>query len=313
MTRNKAQPRLDPRPQQSAVTHQHGHSSKNSPPPVVSGKWLLRAIAWSVLGAAFCAWAALCLLFWQGGWQLLYHPSIAIARTPASVGLTFEPVGFAATESGVSRLQGWWIPAAPASPFARFTVLYLHGQDGNIGDSVDALARLQAAGVNILAFDYRGYGQSQYARPSEARWRQDAAWALQYLRETRHISSSAIVIDGSGLGANLALEFAGEHPELAGVIIESPVLAPMKSIFSDPRASMVPAQLLLRDRFDLIAAAAALRVPSLWFLPVVGASPTPPQAFLNVSSLKKLVRLHAESSPDPAYAQALSQWLGGLR
>jgi hypothetical protein len=83
-------------------------------------------------------------------------------------------------------------------------------------------------------------------------------------------------------------------------------------IFTDSRASAVPAQLLVRDRFDLIAAAPALHIPSLWFLPVAGSSPILPQAFLQAAGLKKLVWLHAEGSPDATYAQALSQWLGGL-
>lgn len=313
MTRKKVQPRLDARTEKPAPKHHHGHSEKNTVPPVVSGRWLIKAIAWSLVGAAFCAWGALCLLFWQGSWQLLYHPKTAIARTPASVGLQFEPVGFAATESGVLRLQGWLIPASTS---ARYTVLYLHGQDENMGDRIDAVARLHAAGVNVLAFDYRGYGQSQFARPSEARWLQDAGWALEYLRETRHIASGNLILDGSGLGANLALEFAGQHPELAGLIMESPALAPMQVIFSDPRASMVPARLLVRDRFDLVAAAPKLRIPSLWFVPVSdspdGASLSPPQAFQRVSALKRLVWLHSEGNQDATYAEALSQWLGGL-
>ena len=140
-------------------------------------------------------------------------------------------------------------------------MLYLHGQDGNLGDTVDALAQLHAAGVNVLAFDYRGYGQSQFVRPSEAHWRQDAEWAIQYLTETRHIDPGAIVLDGEGLGANLALEEAAAHPELAGVIVESPLEDPMSAIFNDARARLVPARLLVRDRYDLNAAAADVRVP----------------------------------------------------
>src|ERR1700739_1839216 len=102
-----------------------------APPPTVSGRWLLGAIAVAATAAGLCAWGVLCLLFWQGSWQLLYHPTAAIARTPAAVGLTFDPVGFATTDTGAPQLTGWWIPAGST---ARFTVLYLHGQDGNLGD-----------------------------------------------------------------------------------------------------------------------------------------------------------------------------------
>src|SRR5277367_6733550 len=61
-------------------------------PPVVSGRWLLAALCATLAGAAVCCWLALCLLFWQGSWQLLYHPAAAVTRTPASEGMAFDPV-----------------------------------------------------------------------------------------------------------------------------------------------------------------------------------------------------------------------------
>ena len=64
------------------------------------------------------------------------------------------------------------------------------------------------AGLNVFAFDYRGYGQSHFAHPSETRWREDAESALSYLTGTRHIPANAIILVGKDLGANLALEVA---------------------------------------------------------------------------------------------------------
>jgi hypothetical protein len=285
-------------------------------PPTVSGRWLLAAIGWTVLAAAVCAWGALCLLFWQGSWQLLYHPSAEVERTPADAGLAFDPVGFAATDTGLLRLQGWWIPAAP-SPLSGYTVLYLHGRDGNLGDTVDALAALHEVGVNVLAFDYRGYGQSRFVRPSEAHWREDAAWALQYLTGTRHIDPSTIVLDGSGLGANLALETAAAHPELAGVVLNAPLEHPMQAVFNDPRARLVPARLLMRDGYDLSGPAAALRIPSLWVLPApdgrqINHLREEPEAFQKVSAAKKLVWQNTSGDADKSTSDTLSSWLGHL-
>lgn len=282
------------------------------PPQVVSGRWLLAAIAIAIPAAAFCAWAVLCLLFWQGSWQLLYHPAFAITRTPATVGLPFDAVGFATTDTGAPQLQGWWI----ASPGARYTVLYLHGQDGNLSNTVDALAALHAANVNVFAFDYRGYGQSLFARPSEARWRQDAESALQYLTGTRHIDSHSIVLDGSALGANLALTLAASHPELAGVVLESPIDAPVNAIFTDPRAHLVPARLLVSDRYDMESPAAPLRIPSLWLVP----SPSQThdntseteQAFQKVPSRKTRIWIAPKSSALNELENSLPRWLGDL-
>src|ERR1035438_268561 len=111
-----------------------------APPPTVSGRWLVTAASLAIVASAACAWLTLCLLFWQGSWQLLYHPTSPVTRTPASAGLAFDSVGFASTEAGQPRLRGWWIPAGAAARYSRYTVLYLHGQDGNLGDAVDAVA-----------------------------------------------------------------------------------------------------------------------------------------------------------------------------
>jgi pimeloyl-ACP methyl ester carboxylesterase len=313
MTRGKPQPKPLSRPERSGFAPAHGRALARSAPPTVSGRWLLIAIAVVIPAAAFCAWAVLCLLFWQGSWQLLYHPSATVARTPASIGLAFNPVGFATTDTGVSRLQGWWISAGPT---ARHTVLYLHGQDGNLGDTLDDQARLHGAGVNVLAFDYRGFGQSQFVHPGEPRLRQDADWALQYLTSTRHIDPRSIVLIGTGLGANLALEVAAAHPELAGVVLESPLDAPVDVIFGDPRARLVPAHLLASDRFDMNASAAALHIPSLWFVP----NPPPGQAasteistaFQKVTATKMRVWLKPSSGAKNDFTVALSRWLDSL-
>ncbi|HKN23144.1 MAG TPA: alpha/beta fold hydrolase [Terracidiphilus sp.] len=288
----------------------------SSEPTSVSGRWLLGAVVLVIGAAVFCAWCALCLLFWQGSWQLLYHPAAAVTRTPASAGLAFDAVGFAATDAGTPRLAGWWIPAAPDAEFARLTVLFLHGQDGSLGDTLDALARLHGSGVNVLAIDYRGYGQSQFVRPSEAHWRQDAEWAIEYLTGTRHVAPGAIVLDGTGLGANLALEVAAAHPELAGVIVESPLVDPMRAVFSDARGRMVPARLLVRDRFDLSAAAENVRVPVLWFASdersKAGVVPREPQAYGRITGRKTLVWLSPSGGLNKQVGEALTRWLDEL-
>ena len=245
--------------------HAASHNPNPRSHPTVSARWLLAALAIVIPAAAFCAWAVLCLLFWQGSWQLLYHPTSAITRTPTAAGLAFDPVSFDPTDTGAPQLQGWWI----ASPSARFTVLYLHGSNGNLSDTIDDLAQLHAANVNIFAFDYRGYGQSVFAHPSEARWREDAESALNYLTATRHIDPHTIVLDGTALGANLALEVAAAHPELAGVVLNAPLDNPVAAIFNDPRARLVPAHLLVSDRYDILIPVRKLEIRSLLLLPSI--------------------------------------------
>jgi pimeloyl-ACP methyl ester carboxylesterase len=287
-------------------------ASARREPTQVSGRWLVAAVGGTIAAAALCGWGVLCLLFWQGSWQLLYHPAAEVTHIPESAGITYDSVAFDPSDEGTPQLKGWWIPAGPSAAFGRYTVLFLHSQSGNLGDTVDSLARLHAVGLNILAFDYRGYGQSQFVRPSEAHWRQDAESALEYLTATRHVDADSIVLDGEGLGANLALEVGAAHPELAGVILESPIESPMNVIFYDARAHLVPARLLVRDRFDLVAAAKGLRIPALWFEFNAQNGHDEPAAYREIAGHKTLVWLQDPESNGKQFTDALSRWLDDL-
>lgn len=281
-------------------------------PPLVSAHWLAASIAATIVGAAICAWAALCLLFWQGSWQLLYHPSASITRTPASAGLAFEHIAFDPDSSGQPQLTAWWIPQNPPS---QRTALYLHGADGNLSSTVDLLTHLHAANLNVFAIDYRGYGQSHRAHPSEAGLLRDADAAIAYLTATRHIPAASIVLIGSGLGANLALGVASAHSELAGVVLDQPLADPMRSVFGDARARFVPAHVLVRDRYNLSAAAPNLNIPVLWLQTqqTSAAHPQPdPAAYAQITARKMLVSLPAKPSASQAMDVALSRWLDEL-
>lgn len=300
---SKPAPRTRPAKRTSAPATR----SSQQAPPTVSGRWLASAVGIVIVGALACLWAALCLVFWQGSWQLLYHPTAPVTRTPASAGIAFEDVQFDSGDNGLPQLRGWWIPGTSQGPR---TAIYLHGATGNLSDTVSHLARLHAAGLNVLAFDYRGYGQSSFVHPSEKRWREDAEAAIRYLSDTRHIPVGALILAGTGLGANLALQVGADHHELAGVILEDPIEAPANAIFRDPRARLVPARLLVSDRWQSDPAAANLAIPSLW---IFRQSEThAPAAYDHVKSRKMIVWLARPPTADTDYADALSHWLAEL-
>jgi uncharacterized protein len=304
------------------ITHKKSHrfaaqstprSAATNNRPTVSARWIAGAVMIVLLAAALCVWGALCLTFWQGSWQLLYRPTGVVARTPANLGLTFDSVDFAAAESGQPQLHGWWIPSASSG--SRFTAIYLHGADGNIGDTVDALIPLHAAGLNIFDFDYRGYGTSRFIHPSEQSWREDAESAIEYLGDTRHIPIGSLILIGQRLGANLALEIAAAHPEIAGVVLDNPLDKPSDAIFNDSRARLVPAHALVHDRWDLDQPATGLRIPSLWFCRAPRTGPplaTNAKAYEKVTARRMRVWLNNSPEAETDYGSALSRWLGDL-
>jgi pimeloyl-ACP methyl ester carboxylesterase len=309
-SQRKARTHQEPRKTAFATAFQQMEHQPASTFPNVSLQWLLSALGVMLVLATGCAWMVLCLLYWQGSWQLLYHPQRTITRTPASAGLAFEPVRFWATESGDTRLTGWWIP----SPAAHFTMLYLHGADGDLSSNVDTLAALHRLGVNVFAVDYRGYGQSAAATPSEAHLLEDAGQALSYMQQTRHIAASSVVVYGERLGATVAAELARQpSSKMAGVVLADPVGDAMQPVFSDHRSRMVPARWLVKDHYDLKAAASGLTIPSLWLIPQpVAAGVEPPAAYQLVSSQKMSVALRKPIASNPNFVPEVGRWLDEL-
>jgi pimeloyl-ACP methyl ester carboxylesterase len=248
-----------------------------APPEVVDPVWLLKALGVCFAAALLCGYATLCLLVYQGAWQLILHPSRVVTATPAQAGIDYSDVRFDAAETGQPRLTGWWIPAASNSGFqpryAAFTVLYLHDGTGSLANTVPALARLHAAGLNVFAFDYRSFGASDAsAHPSQQRMAEDADAALRYLTATRHIPAGDLVPYGVGLGASLAAGLAATHPGLPVVILDNPIADPASIAVAAHPSHIVPVRLLFGRQFDIATSLATLKTPKLLIAGGINAS-----------------------------------------
>ena len=145
--------------------------------------------------------------------SLVYFPDRTLVGTPTNTGLAYEAVRFSA-DDGV-HLSGWFIPA----PKARATLLFCHGNAGNISHRLESIRQFHQLGLNVFIFDYRGYGVSEGV-PTEAGTYRDAEAARHYLVETRGLAPEHIVYFGRSLGAAIAAWLATQHPPRA-LIVES--------------------------------------------------------------------------------------------
>ena len=210
----------------------------------------------SVLTAVAVAYLAICLLMWLFQERLLFLPGIpgrALEATPQALGLPFEEVTLATADA--VRLHGWWVPA----PGARHTVLHLHGNAGNVSHRLQVLQVLHELGVNVLLFDWRGYGRSD-GKPTEAGLQQDADAAWAYLTQQRGIAPRDIVLHGQSMGGPFAAGLAA-RVRPAGLILES-------TFTSVPEMAAqlywwLPARWLARLRLDTLGALAEVRCPVL--------------------------------------------------
>jgi fermentation-respiration switch protein FrsA (DUF1100 family) len=151
--------------------------------------------------------------------RLTFFPFAGETETPASLRLDYQPLSVP-TEDG-ETLAAWWMPHADA----RADVLYFHGNGGNLSLWLPVLAGVHARGLNVLAFDYRGYGRST-GRPTEAGLYRDADAMVQALRRLRGGDGGLppdirpVIYWGRSLGGAVAA-YATTRTPPDGMILES--------------------------------------------------------------------------------------------
>lgn len=158
-----------------------------------------------------------------------------------------------------ARLAGLLIPAADSgAPW----LLYLHGQAGSVTAHTlpQFYARWRALGVNVLAIDYRGFGESDNRPPSEAGVYADARAAYDWLRTTQHVPAGQIILYGHSLGSGVAIELA-THVSAAGLIVEGALtsVGDMAAL----KYPWLPARTLVTQRFANIEKIGRVSMPKL--------------------------------------------------
>ncbi len=186
---------------------------------------------------------------------MVYFPERAISATPAEVGLEYRDV-YLTTGDGV-RIHGWHVPGK-----SRTTLLWLHGNAGNISHRVDNIVILnRLTGLGVLIVDYRGYGLSE-GSPSESGLYLDAEAAIEFLvSEVGLDPEEDIVLFGRSLGVGVAAEMATRHT-VRCVILESGFTS-VKGMASATRSSWMAALLLpLFDaRYETLSKMSLIRSP----------------------------------------------------
>lgn len=188
--------------------------------------------------------------------QLVYYPDVGRARiaTPADRGLPFEEVALRTADG--ETLDAWWVPAARP----RGTVLFLHGNAGNISHRLPYLAMFHGLGYATLILDYRGYGRSTGTPDEEGTYRDaEAAWAWL---EQRGVRADETVIFGESLGGGVATWLAARRAPRALVLASTFTSIPDVGAALYP---WLPVRPLARIQYDNLARLAQVTAPVLIF------------------------------------------------
>ena len=142
----------------------------------------------------------------------------------------------------------------------RCTVIYFHGNAGNLVDRLPQIVSLGRIGADVLIVGYRGYGRSE-GSPSEEGVYRDAEAAYRYLLGERGVPPARLVIFGESLGSGPAIELASREP-CAGLVLQSAFTSVRD--MAALAIPFLPVHWFIRTRFDNLAKISRIGAPKLF-------------------------------------------------
>jgi len=170
--------------------------------------------------------------------KLLYHP-FSPQITGEGLVHNFETINFKTSDNFV--LKGWF----HLKNSNKKTILFLHGNAGNLDNRIDKLNSLGSMEINFLIIAWRGYS-GNLGSPSEVGLYKDALGAIKWLNE-KGISNDQIVLYGESLGTAIATE-VGQNKNFAGIILEAPFTSMVD--MGQKIYPIFPVRFLLKDKYE---------------------------------------------------------------
>jgi hypothetical protein len=211
----------------------------------------------SVLFVAVVIYLLFSLYVFVGQSRFVYYPDRRLEFTPAALKMTYENLRIKTGDG--ETLGAWFVPAEDARGTNAFTVLHFHGNGGDMGDRVGLVRTFHDMGMNVLIFDYRGYGESTGTPGEEGTYR-DAEAVWEYLTAERGIPPLRIILHGQSLGGSVASWLASRSPPGMLVLESTFTAAPDMAAKMFP---FLPVRLVCRFKYDSLDRVARMKCPVL--------------------------------------------------
>jgi hypothetical protein len=184
--------------------------------------------------------------------SLLYNPSENNYLND-KINFNYKEI-FIETDKNI-ELKSWFIE----KDIKKFkTILFFHGNAGNLFNRVYKLNELSKLDLNILIISWRGFSGNE-GKPTEKILYHDAEEAVKWLK-AQGLDNKNIILYGESLGTGVATELASKN-NFGGIILESPFtsMADAAKIYYP----YLPVNLLLKDRYDTKSKIIDVKTPIL--------------------------------------------------
>ncbi|MGB0715174.1 MAG: alpha/beta hydrolase, partial [Phycisphaerae bacterium] len=161
----------------------------------------------------------ICLIFYGTGFfeNAFFRPSKRDYGELEKLQVAAEAVTFDSLDG--TKLQGYFLSGGE-QPWG--TVVHFHGSDRNSTYTIRHVGWLASEGLNVFAFDYRGYGQSE-GQPSHAKVVEDGVAALRYVGDRSDVDRDKLFVWGQSMGGQLGIVAAAadDVPVVRAVVSEA--------------------------------------------------------------------------------------------
>lgn len=169
-----------------------------------------------------------------------------------------EPVSF---ESEGDALYGFWVASNGRRP--GITILYFHGNKHHIDEYWDRVMFLHELGVNVLIYDYQGFGRSE-GEFSEDAMLAGARAALEFALSRSEVTVDSLGLYGYSLGNVASIYLAAEIVDPLFLIAEAP-FASAHGLAQGALNLALPSGWLTEGTFDNAARIQQIDTPLLLF------------------------------------------------
>jgi len=171
--------------------------------------------------------------------NLLYHPSENNYLND-KINFNYKEI-FIEIDKNI-KLKSWFIN----KDLKKFkTVIFFHGNAGNLLNRVHKINELNKLDINILLISWRGFSGNK-GKPSEQNLYYDAEQAIIWLK-AQGLNNKNIILYGESLGTGVVTELASKN-NFGGIILESPFTSMVDT--AKIYYPYLPVSLLLKDRYD---------------------------------------------------------------
>tara|TARA_B100000965_G_scaffold68952_1_gene54292 strand:- start:3285 stop:4085 length:801 start_codon:yes stop_codon:yes gene_type:complete len=138
------------------------------------------------------------------------------------------------------------------------TLVFFHGNAGNLSNRVYKLNELNKLDINILIVAWRSFSGNS-GEPSEINLYNDAKKTIEWLN-SKGVDNKKIILYGESLGTGVAVELA-QNNLYSGIILEAPYTSMVKA--AKRFYPWLPIKILLKDKFNSESKIKNIRIPIL--------------------------------------------------